>query len=188
MKLSYVGLLFVVLVVTGCNNVDNNEATDDEKIQSQPLHYETKDEQNERLGLRDQTIGEKGGYPQSEQKELNRGDTTAGDNKDAFTNEQSKVIADHLSERLDIKLAQVALTNEKIIVAVMLNGHTNHEISGDIKQEVRNFEPNKTIVVYTDDIYWDRMVNLKARLNQSNFPDDIKEDMKRLFNPPNRDR
>ncbi|WP_404453222.1 YhcN/YlaJ family sporulation lipoprotein [Virgibacillus necropolis] len=182
MKLRY-GLLFVAIVATGCANDESNEAKNDEQIQSQTINYETKNEQNDRLGLRDQTIGEKGGYEQSEQKQINRGDKQEGDNTDIFTNEQSKAISDHLRKQRDIKLAQVAVTDEKVVVAVMLDEHNNHEISDDIEKEVRKFEPNKTIVVYTDDNHWDRMSNLKARHKQSTFPDDLKDDMKRFFNP-----
>lgn len=175
MKLSYVGLLLATLTVVGCTNEGNNEAGNDNQTETQPIHYETKNERDERLDLRDKTIGEKGGYPQSEQKNLNSGDGKTGNNTDEFTNKQSKVISDHLKEKRNIKLAQVAITNDKIIVAVMLNEHNDHEISTDIKNEVRKFEPNKTIVVYTDDKHWDRMNNLKARLKQSNIPDDLQE-------------
>ncbi|ASN05115.1 YhcN/YlaJ family sporulation lipoprotein [Virgibacillus necropolis] len=183
MKFSYVGLLFIVLVTAGCTNGQNNEANNDEQIQTQPIHYETREEQNERLGIRNQTIGEKGGYPQSEQKEINRGDNTVGENTDIFTSEQSKVIADHLTDRRDIKAAQVAITDEKIVVAVMLSEYTDDEIGEKIEKEVRTFDQNKTIVVYTDSIYWDRMNNLKSGLKRSESPNEIKEDMEWLFNP-----
>lgn len=183
LKLRYSGLLFTVLLASGCANDENSEARNNDGPKTQTINYETQGEQNARLGLRDQTIGEKGGYPQTDQDDLNRGDNTTSGNMDIFTNEQSKEIANHLMKHQDIKAAQVAVTDEKIVVGVMLNDHGNHNITTDIKKEVRKLEPNKTIVVYTDDNNWDRMSNLKARLKQSNLPDDIKDNMKELFNP-----
>ncbi|WP_157724854.1 YhcN/YlaJ family sporulation lipoprotein [Virgibacillus phasianinus] len=179
MRLRYGCLLFAVLIAGGCANGGNNEASDDDQIQSQPLHYETKHEQNERLDTGDQPQTQ----TEIEKGNVNRGDNTSGNNTDVFTNEQSKEIADYLMKRRDIKLAQVAITDKKIVVAVMLNDHSNHDITDGIESDVRKFDKNKTIVVYTDDNHWDRMSNLKARLKQSNFSDDLKDDMKRLFNP-----
>lgn len=184
LKLKYTGLLFAVLLASGCSNDNNNEASkNNNQPQTDTINYETESEQNERLGLREQSIGEQGGYPQTDQDNLNRGDNTTGNNTDVFTNEQSKKIADLLMKRQDIKAAQVAVTDEKIVIGVMLNDHSDHDITKGIKEDVRKYEPNKTIVVYTDDINWDRKNNLRARLNQSNLSVDIKEGIKEFFNP-----
>lgn len=182
MRLRYAGLLFVVLMAGGCSNDDENKEASVDNDQPQAINYETQGEQNERLGLRNQSIGEQGGYPQTEQNDLNRGDNPTGDNTDSFTNEQSKQIANHLMNRRDIRVAQVAVTDDKVVVAVILVDHNDHEISTDIKKDVRKFEPDKTIVVYTDDNNWDRVNNLKARLKQSNLPNDVKDNIKQFFN------
>lgn len=181
-KLTYTALLLAVLVVGGCSTEENNEASQNND-QPQTINYETQGEQNERLGLGDQSIGEKGGYPQTDQDDYNRGDNTIGKNTDLFTNEQSKKIADRIMQRQDIKAAQVAITDDKVVIGVMLNDHSDHDITRAIKQDVRKIEKNKTIVVYTDDNNWDRMSNLKAKLKQSTLPKDIKDDLKDLFNP-----
>lgn len=181
-KLTYTAFLLAVLVVGGCSTEGNNEASQNND-QPQTINYETQGEKNERLGLGDQSIGEKGGYPQTDQDDYNRGDNTIGKNTDLFTNEQSKKIADRIMQRQDIKAAQVAITDDKVVIGVMLNDHSDHDITRAIKQDVRKIEKNKTIVVYTDDNNWDRMSNLKAKLKQSTLPKDIKDDMKDLFNP-----
>lgn len=183
LKLRYTGLIFVALLAGGCSNDNGQDEASKNNNQPQTINYETQEEQNQRLDLRDQTIGEKGGYPQTDQDDLNRGDNQTGNNTDIFTNEQSKKIANRLMKRQDIKAAQVAITDDKIVVGVMLNDHSNHNITTGIKKDVRKFEPDKTIVVYTDDNNWDRMSNLKAKLKQSNLPNDIKDNMKDLFNP-----
>lgn len=183
-KLKFAGLLLTVLLVGGCSTDDdqNNEASQNND-QPQTINYETKGEQNERLGLRNQTTGEEGSDPRTEQDKYNRGDNTTGSNTDMFTTKQSKQIADRLMERQDIKSAQVAITDEKVIVGVMLNDHSDHDVIKGIKEEVREFENDKTIVVYTDDNNWDRANNLKARLKQANLPNEIKENMRDFFNP-----
>ena len=178
LKYRFIGLLLIVLLSAGCSNDENNEASNND-VQPQTINYETKNEQNARLGIQDQTIGERGGYPQTDQDDINRGDSALRDNADIFTNEQSKKIANRLMKRQDIKAAQVAITDDKIVIGLMLNDHGDHNITKGIKEDVRKFDQEKTIIVYTDDIHWDRMSNLKARHEQSN----LTENIKKFFNP-----
>ncbi|MFZ3576420.1 YhcN/YlaJ family sporulation lipoprotein [Virgibacillus sp. DJP39] len=168
MKLNYVCLLFIVIVMTACSDGENSAAdNNNNEPQSQPLNYENETEKNRRLGLRDQTIGEKGGYSQSDQKLINRGDVGAN-NKDIYTNEKSQEIVKYLMDRHGIKVAQVAITDEKIIVAVMFDDRTgtNDAIADVIEKEVRKFDASKQIVVYTDQSNWEQVKDLKARPNQ----------------------
>ncbi|WP_430785037.1 YhcN/YlaJ family sporulation lipoprotein [Virgibacillus flavescens] len=182
MKLKILFLTIFVLVA-GCTNDGKNESDNTTSPETQPLHYETENERNARLGIRKKSLGEQGGYPQTQQLEINRGDVETGNNTDIFTNEQSIQISNHLKKLREIKMAQVAISEEKVIVSVMLNEHNNHDVNRMIENEVRKFEPNKTIVVYTDDKHWDRMSNLSARLKQAKLPNDLKDDIMRLFNP-----
>lgn len=158
--------LVSVFFITACGN-DNAEQGNkpNQDNQFQPIHYETPDDdKQERMGDKEKTIGEKGGYPQSDQKEVNRGDdNTNGANESPYSNEKTRLISKYLAERKEIVQAQVSETDDRIIVAVITKDQNkNLNLTPLIEKEVRQVEPDKEIVVYTDNIYWHRMRNLNS--------------------------
>ncbi|MEC5422057.1 YhcN/YlaJ family sporulation lipoprotein [Virgibacillus sp. C22-A2] len=176
-------IILLILFVVGCTNADDNTQTNNEDIRTQPIHYETESEQKARKGLRDKTIGEQGGYPQSDQEGVNASDYSGG-YSDVFTNEESEFLANELQAHRDIIQAQVASTEDRIIVAVMLREHSNHDVAETIETEVREVIPetDKQIIIYTDDIYWDRMKNLDARLEARDVGEDLEDYITDFFN------
>ncbi|HLS07565.1 YhcN/YlaJ family sporulation lipoprotein [Lentibacillus sp.] len=169
--------LFTV-VLFGCAQYESGEQDDSENMNSQPINYETEEEEKERLGAEDQGIDEQGGYLQSEQKELNDGDENA--KSDAFTNEMSMSISKHLQKRKDVRQVQVAVTDERVVVGIMLSEHAPPDMRERVEQEVQEMVPTKEVYVYTDDIYWDRMRNKDKQLDQLNG--DIREYLREFFN------
>ncbi|WP_158701706.1 YhcN/YlaJ family sporulation lipoprotein [Lentibacillus sp. Marseille-P4043] len=170
-----VSLLFTATLLVGCTNSNEDAQSDD--LNTQSVNYETDNEQESRLGERD----DKDGYPQSDQSDTN----AAKGNRnysDIFVNDESDKIYNQLIKRKEIKQAQVASVDDKVVVAVMLNDHTDHNIRDMIEQETQKIVPNKQIVVYTDDIHWDRVNNLKARLGPKNAAENVKDEIKDLFN------
>ncbi len=171
-------LLFMLLI--GCNaENETSEQRKDDVVQ--PIHFEPKTDANNRYESKQPSIGERGGYPQSKQEGVNASDFTHY--SDAFTNEESARITEELSKQKDIIQAQVASTEDRIVVAVILREHFNHDVTQNIKQEVREIIPNtdKQVIVYTDDIEWDRMKNLDARLRAKNNGDDLETFIEDLF-------
>lgn len=163
-------LLALTMLLVACTNTDTGKDTQDsnENSTTQPIHYETEEEQKDRLNTRDQTIGEQGGYPQSDQEGVNSSDYS-GRYSDAFTNEKSEKLSKKIKDRKDIVQAQVASTDDRVIVAVILKEkYTNHNIKDSIESEVREAMPNKEIVVYTDEVYWDQRRNMDSRLGSDN--------------------
>ncbi|WP_010531111.1 YhcN/YlaJ family sporulation lipoprotein [Lentibacillus jeotgali] len=168
----------VSFLFIGCAQYETGEEGSEEHMNSQLINYETEKEQNERLGREDQGIDEQGGYLQSEQKELNDGDEDA--QSDLFTNEMSMSISKHLKNRKDVRQAQVAVSEDRVVVGVMLTDQAPSDMRERIEQEVQDMVPTKEIYVYTDDIYWDRMRNKDARPDQLNG--DMREFLREFFN------
>jgi hypothetical protein len=160
-------IVFGVLTLTlfGCNDnnvLDNpNRGTDTDTT---PVRYESTQEQNARRDIQHQSPQEQNTSPLNEQRDK-------GDNfTDPYTNEEAVSIYNKLMKREEIMQAQVASTDDRITVAVMFKKqHFNHDSKPngkDIENIVRDIVPdtNKDIVVYTDNIEWDKRKNDNARL------------------------
>lgn len=166
--------LFILFATAGCGN-EAEEGQNENNNQYQPINYETREEQTNRAGSRDNTIGELGGYPQSDQEYVNDGDKNLNaKNEDRYTNERTMLISEYLAERKEIVQAQVAETDERIIVAVITADNEYFpNLNEVIEKEVKRVIPDKQIVVYTQAIWWDRMRNLNSS------PNDLDEKMNR---------
>ncbi len=168
----------IIFALVGCGTEEEGAQDNPENMNSQPINYETKEEQKERTGTKEQNIGEQGGYPQSEQTEMNDGDANA--QSDKYTNQTSISIAKKLKERKEVIQAQVAVSNNKVIVGVIISPSSPPNMREILKQEVHEMIPNREVEVYTDDIYWDRMRNKDSRLDQLNG--DMNEFLNEFFN------
>ncbi|AIF45384.1 YhcN/YlaJ family sporulation lipoprotein [Virgibacillus sp. SK37] len=182
-KYSLIPGVALLALTIGCTN-DNEESVENKaNPNTQPMHYETDQEQKERLNYDEPSIGEQGGYPQSEQQQVNDADYKSG-YSDAFTNEEAMLLSQELQNKKDIIQAQVAVTDKRIIVGVMQREHTDHLAVNKIESTIREILPNtkKEIIVYTDDIHWDRMKNLDARLKAKNRGDDLEKTVEDFLN------
>lgn len=168
-------LLFVLI---GCAEYKTEDEGNQENLNSQPIKYETEQEQDERLGKENNYSGQNNGYPQNEQEELNEGDENA--QSDKFTNEMSQSISNHLKKRNDVRQAQVAVSDERVVVGVMLSDRAPPDMRERVEQEVQQMVSTKDVYVYTDDIYWDRMRNKDSQLDQLNG--DMREFLREFFN------
>ncbi len=97
------------------------------------------------------------------------------DNANSFNNiefdRQSREIGKRLSQNRFVKTAQVVITNEKVIVAVEEPDratYTRVDVSEKVRKLVTQMPETKgkEIVIYTDERYWDRMKDIRSRLNQ----------------------
>lgn len=187
-KKAFIIAAFFTMVACANDNGANEDAQREiDNKNTQPIHYETNQEKKERLHVRDQTIGEKGGYPQTHQDKANDANNKNG-YTDVFTNEEAQMIAETLQNKREIVQAQVASTDDRIIVGVILQAHAKQKDSAQqIKKEVKKLVPNtdKQIIVYTDDIHWDRMKNLDARLKAKNNGDKIEQYINEFINNNN---
>lgn len=172
------GFSILCFALVGCADDNNNNAHGDQDgVNSQPINYETQQEQEERLGNEGENKNQDK-YPKSDQKELNRGDRSG--QSDLYTNEMTMSISDKLKKRKHIQQAQVTMTKDKLVVAVIISEYAPSNIGDKVEEEVREMAPNKEVVVYTDDPHWDRMRNKDAQLDQ--LKGGVKEFLNEFFN------
>ncbi|HEY4601183.1 MAG TPA: YhcN/YlaJ family sporulation lipoprotein [Cerasibacillus sp.] len=155
-------ILLIVLSCAACSSPNQHENAV-KNNNTQPIHFETKEQQKGRLGVREKSIGEQGGYPQS-YRNFNKG-PDKGPYTDIFTNDESAKLEEHLRTFKEVKQAQVASTEDRIVIGVILSNRFQEDpnIATDIKRSVEEMFPNKTIIVYTDHIHWDRMRELRSK-------------------------
>ncbi|GAB3802061.1 YhcN/YlaJ family sporulation lipoprotein [Virgibacillus kimchii] len=180
-------LLFFIAACTNAGEEETSMYADDNDV-TEPIHYETEQERKDRLNVREPSIGERGGYPQSKQENVSDADFES-EYTDLYTTDRTEEIADYLKRKQEIVQAQVAETDDRIVIGVLLPEHTNRdvEVSGSIEEEVRDILPgtNKQIIVITDDVYWDRMKNIDARWKARERGEDLGEMLEDYFNTGN---
>lgn len=152
-----VGLLFFVILAACTNTRDNVQNNNQPKDQTQPINFHSSDKQKTRPDLTNNPY---------------RDDNPAR-YSDAFTNEESIQISKTLEHKHDIMQAQVASTEDRVIVSLILNDHTDHEVTGKLQREIQEMVPDKQIIIYTDDPHWERMKNMDTKLKAHQFGDDI---------------
>lgn len=162
-------LLLLIIVLAACTNTREGVRDDDgnNNTDIQPMHFESeKKTQN--------TNNKEGNQSQQKNRESRY--------SDAFTNEESLMLTNTLEKRKDIMQAQVATTDDRVIVGVMLSEHTDHNTTKKIESEIKEIIPDKQIIIYTDDTRWERMKNLDAKLESKNIGNDVEDNIKELFN------
>lgn len=151
--------LFLAAILVACTNTKdgnvqyNNQSTE----KTRPIHYDPNDKQNMRM---------------DEENNPYMDDNPAR-YSDAFTNDESIRLSQALEQRRDIVQAQVASTEDRVIVSVKLNKHKDHYIAENLREEIQTIVPDKQIVIYTDDPHWERMKNIDTKLKSKNFGNDI---------------
>ena len=168
-----------MLFTIGCTNMNTDEKneTGSNNETTHPINYETKEQEQNRLGVNKQNTNENDYYKGDNPERINSG-KDGNHNTDIFTTDEAKKISEQLSKRKDIKQTQVATTEKSVIVGIMLNEQSkqidNQNIVNDIEKEVSKLSPNKEIVVYTDNIHWNQMKNLDSTIrNKDNGDNNI---------------
>lgn len=164
-------LILLIAILTACTNTREDAEDSNEEVETQPIHYESEGERKDRLNIQDNP--KKEGIPKQEKQK---------NYSDAFTNEESVMLSETLEKRKDINKAQVASTEDRIIVAVMLSDHPDRNITNKIKTDIKKIVPDKQIVIYTDDTHWERMKNLDAGLKSKGVGTDMEDRINYFFN------
>ncbi|WP_042146142.1 YhcN/YlaJ family sporulation lipoprotein [Paucisalibacillus sp. EB02] len=182
MRVRYFIILSSLFLLAACGNESEqgmNNNTNQKNIQ--PINYETPNEQESRSGDQDKSIGEIGGYKQSDQEYVNEGDKNFNaKNEDQYTSERTYLISEYLSERKEIVQSQIAETDDRIIVAVMTGNQYFPDLPEIITRDVKEIVPDKEVVVYTDKAWWDHMRNLNS--NPKDLDQDIEKNLHDFFN------
>ncbi|MFD2628668.1 YhcN/YlaJ family sporulation lipoprotein [Oceanobacillus kapialis] len=156
---------FSLLLLAGCNTAQNEQGQGSDqqnKENTEYVHYETDQERVDRN--QEPSIGERGGYPQSHQEGANDADFEKG-YSDAYTNEEALWLSEELENRKDIVTAQVASTEDKILVGLIQREYAGENVPDQVKEEIKRLLPDtkKEIIVFTDNAYWEYMKNRDAK-------------------------
>lgn len=158
---------FIFVFLTACTNARDNTESNKENTNTEPINYEMEGEREERLNI--QGNDKQKTYPEQRYS-------------DAFTNEESIMLSKELERRRDVTKAQVASTDDRVIVAVMLQDHADHNITKKLRKEIEKMIPDKQVIIYTDDTHWDRMKNIDAKMGTKNIGNENRNKIKDFFN------
>ncbi|WP_042223344.1 YhcN/YlaJ family sporulation lipoprotein [Oceanobacillus manasiensis] len=156
-----VGLILTIL--TGCNlGMEEQGQQRNDQQNTEYVHYETEKERKEQG--EGPSIGERGGYPQSQQEGANDADFKRG-YSDQYTNEEALWLSEELENRKDIVTAQVASTEDQILVGLVQREYAGEDVPQQVKKEIQRLLPDnkKEIIVFTDNAYWEYMKNRDAK-------------------------
>lgn len=169
-------LLAILLFVVGCSK----NGTSIEGPNTSPINYQpNKDrDQMEKDPEIDYSYYEQSKRRMGEFKQKNPQNM----DEDIYTSEETNRVADHLLKQSNIVNAQVASTNDRIIVAVKLSDYGDREVGNEIEQEVRTIVPNKEIVVYTDYTYWEHEKDKMASDGASEISENVDDFLENFFN------
>jgi len=170
MKKNMVLFALLLTMLMACSQPENTLQPNEER-ETQPIHYETEEEQKERKGVRDQTIGEQGGYIQSEQPHLKYVDRDQ-DYTDPYKNEEALLLTEELNKLDYLATVEVSSAEDRIVIGVMLQANDSHKPISDeafaeqIEAEVKKILPDtdKDIIVFSQESEWGELKNLDGRI------------------------
>ncbi|QTM99941.1 hypothetical protein ERJ70_11960 [Sediminibacillus dalangtanensis] len=157
-------LLF--LLAAGCSDQqeEGQMIREDMEDSTMPIDYSTHDEAERNLDDGENRNGqqEEGQDFTGYQENLPPGQQRL----EGFYNEQSQTISEDLNQLDEITLAQVYVTEDRVIVSLTLNQEYDDKaasIADKVYSKVERQAEGKEVLVYTGDIYWNQMRDRDAR-------------------------
>lgn len=171
-------LLLTIFVFAGCHQPKTDQSSEHNK----DLYTDEVKSSQE-----DQRLSKFDGYEISKQRRERMQDDQNNPLTDPYSNEDTMKIAEHLKSLQEVNRAQVVEIDDRIVIGVILNRHSPQEISNMIEQEARKImqDPNKDVIVYTDETYWDHERHLKAKSKATKLGDAVEDLFDDFFNIKN---
>jgi len=160
------------IILIGCQGKETIQQEDDTR---NLLYYETGDEKQVRLG-NDKDPMKK--YLQSDEKGIGEG----GTEQNIFKTDEALIVAQRLSEREEVRQAQVASSPTQIVAFVLLRDYQNPNIANALEEEVRKVSPHKDIYIYTDQLHYNRVEDLKSSMKARQIGNDLQRFFEEQFN------
>lgn len=175
-----VRILFILtgslFIITGCNQLTSNESMDNDS-KTELITYENKEATD--IG----PINFDSYYEQSKQRRESFEDDRDNPITDQYSNEETEMISEHLMNLREVNRAQVVSTDDRIVVGVILNRHTDQHVGNMIEEEVRTLmSDDREIVVYTDDKYWYQRRNIDAKARATQIGEELEDVLDDFFN------
>ncbi|MDC3412447.1 YhcN/YlaJ family sporulation lipoprotein [Aquibacillus sp. 3ASR75-11] len=153
------------LFMVGCNDAEEAQPQQNQQQEdlTEMIRYDQQqvaDDDQEKATKKDDDY-ERGGDLDGYLKDIDKPD--GQDYEDRFYNEESAAVIREINKLEEVKLTQAFVTDEKVIVAVMLHQEGNLDVEDEIKSIVEKIVPNREIEVFTEDVYWNKIRNLNSR-------------------------
>ncbi|MFD1018889.1 YhcN/YlaJ family sporulation lipoprotein [Thalassobacillus hwangdonensis] len=176
----WIGLLMVVslFILGGCGQDD--QAQEKQQNDTENLYQPMKSgEQNDEVETPDPDYGNRPYHKRDETREIRN--TQYGESNrshdNGFYNEESLRITEAVNEIKEVTMTQAIATEDRIMVAVMINPYDqrDHSVAQKVRHKVEKMANGKKVYVYTNNNRWDHMKDLNARLKAEQAPGKVKE-------------
>ncbi|WLV23673.1 YhcN/YlaJ family sporulation lipoprotein [Aciduricibacillus chroicocephali] len=138
----------ILFLTVGCSN---NQDSRKNKLEE----ADEEGKMTEQLRVNEETDTKRERKPQDIQNKIYN-EEVAEDKPSLNTNEQTNRIAKRLGKEKDIKAAQVAMNEKKVMIGLMLQKKISPDLKEKVTRIVNEMEPGKEVVIYTDNIDWNR--------------------------------
>lgn len=165
-------VIAISLLTIGCQNKTKDQKTE-ESIDY--IFYETEEEKQIREGKDENRIRQ---YLQSDEKGIGED----GTKRNIFKTDEALYVTQILSERKDVRHAHAASSPTQIVVFVNLKDYQDPHIAKRLEEEVRKVSPHKDIYVYTDQIDYNRMEDLKSSMKARQTGNNIQRFLEEQLN------
>lgn len=149
MRLIYL-CIAALLFIAGCADGKTNEGR-----QQVATEEEKRGELTKQLRVNERTDTKREYAPENIEQQ-NIQEQLVKENPGSYTNKRTIEITKRVMERRDVRNAQVAMTKDRVLVALMLENKIDTRVKDEVKDLVEKMEPDKEVVVLTDDIYWSK--------------------------------
>lgn len=168
-------LLVITLLLVVPIACKSQQATEEENTSPKLIHYESEQERNLRLGNKDNNIRK---YIESD--EIGIGEH--GTERDIFKTEEALEVAQALAKRKEVRHAQVATSTTQIVAFVLLKDFQNPNIAKSLEEEIARINPQKDIYIYTDQLHYNRVEDLKSSMKARQIGNDLQRFFEEQFN------
>lgn len=162
MRLKMIIIGSVCALLIGCSNTGINDNAEDKNT---PPTSDTRHQDENHV-------------QKQNQNDENEPDTNNSHdpNKNFYTNDTTEKIKNILKDRSDIREAQVASTDTRVMIALQLSHHADRDdILDSVENDVKDIASDKEMVIYTDDAYWNRMKDRSSKFRNLTDDDVIDE-------------
>ncbi len=181
MWIKRITIIGALLFAVGCSSNKEAQNMGVTEIDPQMTDAKRKGVLTEKLRYNEQTDITKGENPAKVERKYNTGQPSDR-NQAEFTNDKTAEISKKIAERVDVKQAQIAMTDDRIIVALMLHHKADPKVLDEIKAEVTKMAPGKEIVMYTDTDYWSKKKDMTGRNDSAETGGKMEEFLNNFFN------
>lgn len=168
-------LIVFAIILSACQMNDEGRKDSNKQFQTERIHHDPEQTNDENRDVKDSPMKQ---YLQSDEKGIGKG----GTQRKLFQSDESLKITQILSERDDVKQAQVATTDNEVAAFVLLRDYQNPDIAESLEADVEKIAPQKDIFIYTDKTHWNRLKDLDSSIRARDIGNDLEKFLEEHLN------